>query len=137
MRSHGRIVLASESLFFIDIDCMMSVGDDVNIFAISFQTDSATVMNGVDVFFAFHVGEIHHYGGVADIVDQHQFWGPGICNQHVDMSLELESLILRNSGQEIQHPHQWTSEQMSFGPLFSQRLWSHFQLSEIHYKSFS
>ncbi len=114
----------------------MSVGVSVNIFAISFRTDSATVMNGVDIFFEFP-WEIHHYGGVTHVMDQHQFWGPGICNQHVDMSLELKSLIFRNSGQEIQHPHQWTSEQMSFGPLFSQRLWSHFQLSEIHYKSFS
>ncbi len=107
-------LLASESLFFIDIDCMMSVGVDIDIFAISFQTDRATVMNGVDVFFAFHVREIHHYGGVADVVDQHQFRGPGICNQHVDMSLELESLIFRNSSQEIRLPDQWTSERNGF-----------------------
>ena len=57
---------------------------------------------------------IHHYGGVAYVVDQHQFWGPGICNQHVDMSLELESLIFRNSGQEIRLLDQWTSERIVF-----------------------
>ncbi len=30
--------LASESLFFIDIDCMMSVGVGIDIFAISLRT---------------------------------------------------------------------------------------------------
>ncbi len=55
-RSHGRIVLASESLFFIDIDCIMSDVVDVDIFEISFRTDGTIVMNGVDIFFAFPPG---------------------------------------------------------------------------------
>ena len=48
-------------------------------------------------------------------MDQHQFRGPSICNQLVDMSLELESLAFRNSDQEIQLTDQWTSERNVLG----------------------